>query len=125
MAVVGNNILIMSDGNLIAGTRSNDIGTECELQPISSPLSGKWRNYKAGRKGWTITVNFLMTTVDDITVVLHVGNEYTLRVYARNGGKTMSGSAICQVCRITATVGNLVQGTFQFVGDGELAEVNP
>ncbi len=125
MAVNGLNILVFRDGDLIAGTRSNDIGTECEMLPISSPQSGTWRKFKAGRKSWSVTVNFLMPNVRNLTEVLSVGNEYTLMFSGPNSQHMLSGRALCQVCRITATVGNLVQGTFQFVGNGELSEVNP
>ena len=35
----------------------------------------------------------------------------------------MTGSAILRTCKITATRGNLIQGTFTFVGNGALGPI--
>jgi hypothetical protein len=40
----------------------------------------------------------------------------------RDADVGVQGMALCTVCRITSTTGNIVQGTFQFVGNGELKE---
>ncbi|MBR2254116.1 MAG: hypothetical protein IJ895_06880 [Prevotella sp.] len=50
-----------------------------------------------------------------------VGQTYTLRMQVDgNGIDTLSGSAICTHAKITATKGNLMQGSFTFEGDGPL-----
>ena len=126
MAVLGNNLLIYSDGTLIAGTKSNDVVTECDLIGVSSPSAAEWKEFRAGRKGWSVTVNFLLALNTDVSALLTVGNSYTLHFFG--GGTTLGvyGDAICTTCRITATCGNLVQGSFRFVGNGELTgDVQP
>ena len=56
MAILGNNILIYRNGTAIAGTVSNEIQSGAELIEISSPTSGQWKEYIAGRKNWSINV---------------------------------------------------------------------
>ena len=120
MAVLGKTIIIKMDGKVIAGTRSDDIQTEADAHETSSPYTSKWRTYIAGRCQWGVTVNFLVMANSGIRDVLKVGNTYTLVIQDRNGGSTMTGDAILMMCKQTYTLGNLAQGTFQFVGDGEL-----
>lgn len=126
MATNGKKLLIRLDGAVIGGTqlsaeRSNEIQTQCEVIETSSPLQGSWRNFIPGRKDWSVTVNWLVPAVANITELLKVGNVYTLTECDTNGNVLLTGSAICQTCIITATLGNLIQGSFSFRGTGPLA----
>jgi hypothetical protein len=55
--------------------------------------------------------------------LLQVGNTFTLKIRGRNDNDAtgVTGSAILKTCKITATNGNLVQGVFQFTGNGALS----
>ena len=122
MAILGNNILIYRNGTAIAGTVSNEIQSGAEVIEISSPTSGQWKEFIAGRKSWSVNVSFLVLAVSDPTYLLLVGESYTLTFRSRatsTGGVT--GTAILKTCKITATKGNLVQGSFQFVGSSQLS----
>lgn len=121
MATNGNSIIVYWDGYPIAGTRTNEITVGCETIEIASATSGSWREYIAGRKNWSITVNWLMTIYTP-DIVLEVGNKYTLLVKPNDGSQTRwcEGDAILTQCKITATKGQLVQGTFTFQGTGSL-----
>lgn len=130
MAINGNKIFISFAGSTtpIACTKSNEINTEADLIEVSSPVSGNWKDYIPGRKTWSVTVNFLLAASSAVSGVkladaLNIGNTYTLDIYERGSSTTkkLTGTAILKVCRITATRGNLTQGTFQFVGKSELA----
>ena len=126
MATNGNNLLIYFNGSVIGGTtasaeRSNEINTSCETLEVASPSQGAWRVYIAGRKEWSVTVNYLVPTVSNITEVLRVGQSYTLAVKNQSGTTIMSGTAICQQAKATSTRGNLIQGSFVFKGSGELS----
>lgn len=121
MAVNGRNILVMMDGKVIAGTRSHEQQTEAEDILYSSPTTGRWRRRKAGMKDWSLTVNYLVLTDEGVLDLLKVGNFYTIATQDRNGKYSISGQAMLKVCKHTYTVGNLAQGTYQFVGDGELS----
>ena len=118
MAINGNNILVYLGGTAIAGMRSHDIEANCEMIEVSSPTTGAWRKYIAGRKEWNIIVNYLVLASSDVRDLLTIGTTYTLKVKGRNDsdGYGVTGTAILKTCKITATRGNLVQGSFQFVG---------
>lgn len=119
MALNGNNIIVYSGGSAIAGTRSNEIQTQCELIEISSPSEGQWRKYIAGRKDWRLSVGFLVSSQATVlSQLLNIGQTYTLKIFERGyeSSRNVSGQAILKTCKITATRGNLCQGSFEFVG---------
>ena len=117
----GNNILVLTGGTVIAGTKTNEVQTECETTEISSPSVGDWRSYMAGRKSWSIQVSFLLSAASNIRQLLNVGTTYTLVIRDRNNTSSVTGTAILNTCKITATRGNLVQGSFSFLGTGALS----
>ena len=131
MATNGNNIFVYAGTHLIAGTRSNDFETNCDLQEISSPGQGEWRQYIKGRKDWSVTVNYLVAPdtsalsisgCTGLKDLLQVGNTFTLKIYKRGSSTVvLQGDAILSSCKITATRGNLIQGSFQFTGNGSLS----
>lgn len=121
MAQLGNNILVFLNGTAIAGTKSNEIQTECEMIEITNMTSAQWRQFVAGRKQWTVSTGFLVLAGADITKLLTVGTTYTLQFRDRAGSNIIEGQAILKTCKISATRGNLATGAFSFQGTGELA----
>lgn len=122
MAINGKNILIYRDGTAIAGTVSNEIQSGAEIIEISSPTAGEWKQYISGRKSWSVNVSYLVLANDGVRDLLNVGSSYTLKFRGRNQSDStgVTGTAILKNCKITATKGNLVQGSFQFTGNGPL-----
>lgn len=122
----GNTIIICildnSTRTPIAATKSNEWNTDAETIEVSSPTQGAWRAYIAGRKEWSVTTSFLVKAVTDIRKCLNVGTKYALCFCENKAGYpvTLQGQAILQSSRITATRGNVTQGSFQFVGCSEL-----
>ena len=120
MAANGNTLLIYKGNTLIAGTKSNEIKTLCDLMETST--SSIWREYISGRKSWSVTVGYLVTsTISAASNLLTVGNSYTISIRTRTGTSVASGTAICSECTIRATKGSLMQGTFTFRGSGPLS----
>jgi hypothetical protein len=131
MAKNGNNIIVYSGGTAIAGTRSSEVQSGSELIEVSSPTQGTWRQYIAGRKEWSVTVGFLVLSDSALAIsnktgiqdLLQVGNTFTIKIKERTAADSdgVTGTVILKTCKITMTRGNLVQGSFQFTGNGELS----
>lgn len=123
----GKDIIVYSGGIAIAATTVNDISNAAELQPFSSPNTADYKEYRAKDKSWRIVTNYLVTSVSvALADLLKVGNTYTLVIGATgqtaSSKQGLTGSAICQECRIVATNGNLCTGSFVFQGTGELSQ---
>lgn len=119
----GNDIIVILNGQAIAATKSDEIQVGCETIPISSPSDGAWTAAIAGRKSWAITVGFLVANVEKVFSSINmVGNTFELAIQHKHssGSNYMWGYAICTTFKVTATKGNLVQGSFAFQGTGPL-----
>lgn len=122
MATNGNNVLIFVDGALVAGTRSDEIQTDCGLIEIASPDTGQWAAYIAGRKTWAINQSWLLPAASDLGRLLQVGTTVTIRILGRGAAKGLTGQAIVKTCKITNTRGNISNGSFAFQGTGPLTQ---
>ena len=122
MAVLGNNIIVYMNGQAIAGTKSDEIQVDCETIEIASATDQAWTHYISGRKSWSLTVGWLVLANQDVRKALLVGSSVTIKIKGRgeSDANGLSGSAILRTCKITATRGNLAQGSFAFVGNGPL-----
>lgn len=122
MAVLGQTLFIASGSNTtpIAATKTDEIQVGCDTIEISDPTQGEWKRFINGRKEWSVTVGWLVTTNTDVQQLLNAGNSYTLKFRSKST-VYLTGQAIMTQCKITATKGSLIQGSFVFQGNGSLA----
>lgn len=116
--MTGKDIYILLNGAVIAATRSDEIQTQCEAVEVSGPTTGQWRQFIAGQKQWGFTTNALVTTAANLAELLMVGVSYSITIVS--GNTALTGTALCTEAKLTATVGNLCQGGWSFIGSGEL-----
>ena len=109
-------------GVAIAGTKSDELQVDCETIEIASATDQAWEHVIAGRKSWSLTVGWLVLANTDVRKALLVGSSVTIKIKGRGESDSsgVSGSAILKTVKITATRGNLAQGSFAFVGNGPL-----
>ena len=110
------------NGQAIAGTKSDELQVDCETIEIASATDQGWTHYISGRKSWSLTVGWLVLANTDVRKALLVGSSVTIKIKGRGESDSsgVSGSAILKTVKITATRGNLAQGSFAFVGNGPL-----
>ena len=125
MAELGNNIIVLANNKVICGTKANTIQCDCETIDIASASDSEWQHIIAGRKKWSVTVDFLLVdastgnmavSIDDL---LSVGSSYTLIIKKRNGSG-VTGSAILDAMDVRGAVGSLATGSWKFKGNGAL-----
>lgn len=109
-----------ADRVVIAGAKSCEINISADTIEKCSPTSGQWREYVAGRKGWTLNVSYLVSTGELPSSKNMVGTIVTLKMTERTNGTPIQGTAIVQEWRVVGTLGNLATGAFKFVGSGAL-----
>ena len=122
MAVLGNNIIVFMNGQAIAGTKSDEIQVESETIEVASETDQDWVHRIAGRKSWSLNVGWLLLANQDVRKVLLADSVVTIKIKGRGESDSsgVTGSAILKMVKITATRGNLAQGSFAFVGNGPL-----
>ena len=125
MAELGKNIIVKADDQVICGTKANSIQCGCETIEIASAEDGAWVHRIAGRKSWSVTVDFLLVPATDdnkavnVRSLLSVGSTYTL--FIKSGlDNGVTGSAILKSMDVQGAVGNLATGSWKFEGNGAL-----
>ena len=110
------------NGQAIAGTKSDEIQVDCETIEIASATDQEWVHLISGRKSWSLTVGWLVLANQDVRKALLVGSTVTIKIKGRGESDSngVTGAAILKTVKITATRGNLAQGSFAFVGNGPL-----
>lgn len=121
-------VTLSQNGTALASTRirSHDIHTDADTIEVASATQSAWREYIAGRKGWSLTVSYLVLAAAKVADLLKVGGTFTVTVSAASTGTgdtatSLSGTAILTAVKQTATIGNLAQGSFTFQGSGALS----
>ena len=118
------------DGNgneTIAYARDCSIDIQCDIQEFTSPLSGRGKRNRAGRYGWTVSVETLIEYSDQPATLLEClknGMTVTLTMDAqlqKNGvWQTLRGEAVVQGWSEKAPLQGLATFNASFVGDGEI-----
>lgn len=114
----GRNLIVKWNGTAIAGARSCELNVQSDKIEVSSPNQGVWRDYIAGRKGWTVTCGQLVTEVENNIDM--VGERVTLRFGTRDNNDYVEGEALVESWKATGSIPNLAQGSFSFQGCGPL-----
>lgn len=129
MIIHGRNMIVYAGGVAVAGARSCEIQVDADTIETTCPMDentadGGWAKFLPGRKRWSVGCSYLVTAFKGS--LMKIGQTVTLRMAVVDAGgedvsgETLTGVAICQDVRITATIGNLCQGSFQFQGSGRL-----
>lgn len=106
----------------LAAVKSQDIQNGADTIEKTSSTQQDWKEFIAGRKEWSINVNYLVleNAYTNVRDVLKVGDTYNLRIKDRDGNYSVTGNAICTQCKQTYSNGNLCAGSFAFKGTGAL-----
>ena len=101
---------------LVYAAKSCQIVINTTLIETSSPTSGQYSEYRAGRKDWKINIAHLI--LDEVEYIPMVGETYDILVMISS--TVYVGKVICRVCDIAGVIGNLAAGKIELRGTGPL-----
>lgn len=116
-------IVILSQGGTpMASTRikSDDIQTHADAIEKASATQQTWKEVIAGRKEWTLNVNYLVLAAAKLTDVLLAGQMFDITIRHISENVSLTGQALLTDAKQTHTVNSLCQGSFTFRGNGPL-----
>ena len=124
--ILGKNLKIMKPVSggyspIIAMAKTCEISVAGDQIEVSSPNNGQWRYYLASRKGWKVSVGYLLSSGSFPTEAEMVNT--TVTIVVTDGNVRMQGSAIVKSWTGNGAVGGLSQGSFQFLGNGPLSPI--
>lgn len=115
-------VILSQNGTALASTaiRSQEIQASAETIEKASATQQDWKEYVAGRKAWSLSVSYLVLTASKVADLLMVGQTFDVTVKDVDNTSSVSGVAILSSVKHTASIGNLANGSFTFVGSGPL-----
>lgn len=116
-------IVVLYQNNVaLASTaiRSHDIQTKAGVNEKASATQQDWKEHLAGRKEWSLTVNYLVLAATKITDLLYVGQTFGITIRDRENTVSITGRAIMTGVKQVANINSLVTGSFSFIGTGPL-----
>jgi predicted secreted protein len=121
MKIHGKNIILTSSttGVAFAMAKSCDLDVRCGTIEVSSYEAGAWEHAIADKKSWSVHLSHLVGNIKSNAQMVGQTVNITLSVVGVSGD-TLSGSAIIEEWKVTATKGNLAQGSFSLRGTGAL-----
>lgn len=115
-------VILSQNGTPMASTRikSDDIQTHADYIEKASATQQTWKEVIAGRKEWTLNVNYLVLAAAKLTDVLLAGQMFDVTIRHISENVSLTGQALLTDCKQTHTVNSLCQGSFTFRGNGPL-----
>lgn len=115
-------VILSQNGTPMASTRikSDDIQTHADAIEKASATQQTWKEVIAGRKEWTLNVNYLVLAAAKLTDVLLAGQMFDVTIRHISENVSLTGQALLTDCKQTHTVNSLCQGSFTFRGNGPL-----
>jgi len=116
-------IVILSRGGVaLASTRikSHDIKTQCSTIETASGTQQDWEECVAGRKSWTLSVNYLVLAASQVRDLLYIGQTFDITVKDSGNNSSVTGHAIMTGVGGSGGVGTLARGSFSLRGNGSL-----
>jgi hypothetical protein len=119
----GRNLIIYADGVAIAAAKSCTVSMSIGDIEAASDIDGNAKTFLPTQKEWTVRCNTLVTSLTGHFA--NIGDTIRLSMAVCDWEKNpttdrMTGDAIVTSASITASVGNLVTGSFSFKGTGAL-----
>lgn len=122
--MIGQNILVVLSRNGVAlaatAVKSQDIETQCATMEKASATQQEWEEHIAGRKSWSINIDYLVLVASQVEDLLKVGQEFDVTVRDRDSTYGVTGKAIMTNVHGVSSVGNLATGSFVLKGSGAL-----
>lgn len=127
MAVIhGGKTIVYLGGVAIAGAKSCEVRTSCDVIEKASSTQANAKEYIPGRTSWKVTCSFLVVGNSAKTYLQKKGTVVTLLIETDGvNDSTMSGQAIVTGASFSAPKGSLSSGSIEFLGTGELSNSAP
>ena len=125
-ATKGKDLTLYIDGNLVALSKSCSIDVTADMVEVSNILSGRAKKYVAGRYGWQISSEALVSADGagflSLLERLKEGTRVTIAVTTPTSPR-LTGHALVQSLSESGAVGSMATYNATLIGDGDLNAV--
>jgi predicted secreted protein len=120
----GRNLIVAIDGVAVGGAKSCTVSKSQSFIEVASPTDGQWESFIPQKRGWKISANCLIGTLDAYKALdqaWKAGTALTIRFYDTEYNENETGTAYIENLELQANIGSLAQMSVSLRGSGELS----
>lgn len=121
----GEDLIIAIGGTPLAASKSCNVNKSQSFIEVASPTSSAWESFIPTKRGWKISSDCLMGTMDaykTLDAAWKAGTALTIRFYDTEFNENETGTAYIENLDLTATKGNLAKMSVSLKGSGPLSD---
>ena len=122
----GENLIVAIGGTPLAASKSCNIKKSQAFIEVSSPTSGDWESFIPEKKGWGISADCLIGTMEaykTLDAAWKAGTALTIRFYDSEYNENETGTAYIDNLDLVASKGSLAKMSVSLKGTGELSDI--
>lgn len=108
------------DAALIALSTNCEVNVSADTIETAGATDGKFRSFVGGRIEWSVTISAFISAIG--TGIDMMGQTYEISFYDTENSVAYTGYAVCTEYKVSATVHDVVKGSFGFQGTGVLEQ---
>lgn len=128
MKLLGQDVIFSLAGCPIAFSTGCDIETNTDFIEVCSPVSGSDREYIPNTFGWSISANYLCSTLADqarLIALQRANTRFEVRIFDRELSTVLTGYCYIKSLHLTANKGNLAKFSATYQPTGGLVPAEP
>ena len=120
----GEDLIVAIGGTPLAASKSCNVNKAQSFIEVSSPISGAWESFIPTKRGWKISSDCLLATMDaykTLDAAWKAGTALDIRFYDTDYNENEVGTAYIESLELTASKGNLAKMSVSLRGSGALS----
>lgn len=121
----GENLILAINGTPLAASKSCSLSKSGSFIEVSSPTDGAWESFVPSKKGWSMSSDCLLATMDayiTLDAAWKAGTALTIRFFNTEYDENETGTAYIDKLDLQASKGNLAKMSVSLKGSGPLVQ---
>lgn len=121
----GENLILAINGTPLAASKSCSLSKSSSFIEVASPTDGSWESFVPAKKGWSMSSDCLLATMDaykTLDAAWKAGTALTIRFFNTEYNENETGTAYIDKLDLQASKGNLAKMSVSLKGSGPLTE---
>lgn len=121
----GENLILAINGTALAASKSCSLSKSSSFIEVASPTDGAWESFVPSKKGWSMSSDCLMATMDaykTLDAAWKAGTALSIRFFNTEYDENETGTAYIDKLELKASKGSLAKMSISLKGSGALSE---
>ena len=119
----GENLILAINGTPLAASKSCSLSKSSSFIEVASPTDGSWESFVPTKKGWSMSADCLLATMDAykaLDAAWKAGTALTIRFFNIEYDENETGTAYIENLNLDAAKGSLAKMSVSLKGSGPL-----